>query len=108
MRLISTPPKRTVGSDAAGVAGIVDKGLIPGMPVTRLAPTWNALPQAASGHSSRNGESGSTSSSMRSRAVSLPRAWWRSTYLDPPPPSALASSASISVSFVVRADAASL
>ena len=41
---------------------------------------WKSVPQAASGHSSRNGESGSSSSSMRSRAVSLPRSWWRSTY----------------------------
>ena len=45
------------------------------IPVTTLAPTWKSLPQAASGLSSRNGESGSTSSSMRSRGVSLPRAW---------------------------------
>ena len=45
------------------------------MPVTALAPIVNALPQAASGLSSRKGESGSMSSSMRSRAVSLPRAW---------------------------------
>ena len=29
---------------------------------------------------------------MRSRGVSLPRAWWRSTYLGPPPASALACS----------------
>ncbi len=78
------------------------------MPVTVLAPTLNALPQAARGLSSRKGESGSTSNSMRSRGVSLPRAWWRSTYLGPPPASALASSASISSSFVVAAEAASL
>src|SRR5271166_2302450 len=78
------------------------------MPTTVLAPIWKALPYAASGLSSRNGESGSTSSSMRSRAVSLPRAWCRSTYLGPPPPSALANSASISSSREVAADAASV
>ena len=55
------------------------------MPVTTLAPTVKSVPHAASGLSSRNGESGSTSSSMRSRGVSLPRAWCRSTYLAPPP-----------------------
>ena len=33
----------------------------------------------AGGRGSATGASGSTSSSMRSRAVSLPRAWWRST-----------------------------
>ena len=38
------------------------------------------MPQAASGDSSRNGESRSTSSSIRSRASSLPRSWCRSTY----------------------------
>ena len=35
--------------------------------------------------SSRNGESRSTSSSIRSRASSLPRAWWRAMYFSPPP-----------------------
>ncbi len=45
------------------------------MPTTRLAPTLKSLPHAASGHNSKNGESGSTSNSMRSRGVSLPRAW---------------------------------
>ena len=77
------------------------------IPMTRLAPTWNSLPQAASGLSSRNGESGSSSSSMRSRGVILPRAWCRSTYLGPPPASALASSTSISSSLAVIALAAS-
>ena len=37
--------------------------------------------------------SGSSSSSMRSRAGSLPRSWCRSTYFSPPPASALACSA---------------
>ena len=41
------------------------------MPVTTLAPTVKSLPQAASGLSSRNGESGSISSSMRSRGGQL-------------------------------------
>ena len=36
-----------------------------------LAPTVNSVPQAASGQSSRNGESGSSSSSMRSRGGQL-------------------------------------
>ena len=76
------------------------------IPVTTLAPTVNSLPQAASGLSSRNGESGSSSSSMRSRAVSLPRAWWRSTYLAPPPASALSCSASSSASLAAMASAA--
>src|ERR1700733_4535338 len=78
------------------------------MPAAVLAPTLNALPQAARGLSSRNGESGSTSSSMRSRAVSLPRAWCRSTYFGPPPSSASLSAASISSSLKAAAAAASL
>ena len=41
------------------------------MPVTTLAPTVKSLPHAASGLSSRNGESGSSSSSMRSRGGQL-------------------------------------
>ena len=41
------------------------------MPVTTLAPTVKSLPHAASGDSSRNGESGSSSASMRSRASEL-------------------------------------
>ena len=77
------------------------------MPTTTLAPTVKSLPHAASGLSSRNGESGSSSSSMRSRGVSLPRAWWRSTYFGPPPASALACSVSSSASLAVIADAAS-
>ena len=43
------------------------------MPVTTPAPTVNSVPQAASADSSRNGLSGSTSSSTRSRTPSLPR-----------------------------------
>ena len=70
-------PPRTVGSLATDHA--LDALTTP-MPVTTLAPTVKALPQAASGDSSRNGVSGSSSSSMRSRASSLPRSWWRSTY----------------------------
>ncbi len=49
------------------------------MPVTSEAPTAKSVPHAARVDSSRNGESGSISSSMRSRAVSLPRSWWRWT-----------------------------
>ena len=60
------------------------------MPVTTDAPTVKSVPHAASGDSSRNGVSGSSSSSMRSRAVSLPRSWCRVTYRSPPPSSALA------------------
>ena len=53
------------------------------MPVTTLAPTVKSEPQPASGDSSRNAEPSSTSSSIRSRASSLPRAWCRSTYFSP-------------------------
>jgi hypothetical protein len=49
------------------------------MPVTIDAPTVKSVPHAARLDSSRNGVSGSSSSSMRSRAVSLPRSWWRVT-----------------------------
>ena len=70
------------------------------MPVTSAAPTVKSSPQPASGHSSRNGESGSSSSSMRSRAISLPRPWWRATYFSPPPVRALACSVSTSASLV--------
>ena len=80
------------------------------MPVTTLAPTVKSEPQPARGLSSRNAEPGSTSSSIRSRGSSLPRAWWRSTYFWPPPSTALrcsrASSASllsIASRFVVMA-----
>ena len=41
------------------------------MPATTLAPTVKSVPHAASGLSSRNGESGSSSSSMRSRGGQL-------------------------------------
>ena len=44
------------------------------MPVTLPAPTGNSEPYPATGISSRNGAPGSTSSSMRSRARSFPRA----------------------------------
>jgi hypothetical protein len=60
------------------------------MPVMIEPPTVKSVPQPASAPSSRNGVSGSTSSSMRSRAVSLPRAWCRATYFSPPPASAFA------------------
>ena len=60
------------------------------MPVTSDAPTVKSEPQPASGDSSRKADPGSTSSSIRSRAVSLPRAWWRSTYFSPPPATATA------------------
>ena len=69
------------------------------MPVTTDAPTVKSEPQPASGDSSRKAEPGSTSSSIRSRAVSLPRAWWRSTYFSPPPATATACCASRSASF---------
>src|SRR5918994_1708201 len=53
------------------------------IPVTSEAPMVKSEPQPASGDSSRNAEPGSRSSSIRSRAVSLPRAWWRSSPLPP-------------------------
>ena len=49
------------------------------MPVTLPAPTGSCVPQAANGLSSRNGVSGSTSCSIRSRTSILPRVRWRST-----------------------------
>ncbi len=49
------------------------------MPVMREAPTVKSVPHAARLDSSRKGASGSSNSSIRSRAVSLPRAWCRST-----------------------------
>ncbi len=64
-------PPFTVGSWAAIMHSTPSTTPIP---VTALAPTLNGLPQAARGLNSRNGESASTSSSIRSRAVSLPRA----------------------------------
>ena len=48
------------------------------MPVMMLAPTVKSDPQPASGISSRNAEPSSSSSSMRSRASSLPRFLCRS------------------------------
>src|SRR5215218_9355387 len=69
------------------------------IPVTTLAPTWKSVAQPANGDSSRNADPGSTSSSIRSRGSSLPRAWWRSTYFSPPPATARACSASSSSSF---------
>jgi hypothetical protein len=45
------------------------------MPVTTLAPTLKSEPQPARGDSSRNADPGSTSSSIRSRGSSFPRAW---------------------------------
>ena len=64
-------PPLTVGSLATSMHSTP---LTAPMPTTTLAPTWKSVPNAASGLSSKNGESGSTSSSTRSRAVSLPRA----------------------------------
>ncbi len=82
-------PPRTVGSLA--VIRHSTPSTTP-MPVTSEAPTVWSLPQAASGDSSRKGVSGSRSSSTRSRARSLPRRRWRSTYLGPPPATAFACS----------------
>ncbi len=61
------------------------------MPETMLPPRAKSVPQAQSGAISRNGESRSSSSSMRSRAMSLPRSRWRLTYFSPPPALASAS-----------------
>ena len=69
------------------------------IPVTTEAPTVKSEPQPASGDSSRNAEPSSTSSSIRSRGSSLPRAWCRSTYFSPPPATAFACSVSRSASF---------
>ncbi len=88
-------PPRTVGSFA--VMTHSTSSITP-IPDTTLAPTGNSLPHAASGDSSRKGESGSISSSIRSLASSLPRARWRSTYFWPPPATALDCSASSSAS----------
>src|SRR5690625_587663 len=59
------------------------------IPDTMLPPTAKSVPHAAKVDSSRNAESSSIKSSIRSRASSLPRPWWRSTYFSPPPASAL-------------------
>ena len=69
-------PPRTVGSVA--LMRHSTPSTTP-MPSTDAAPTVYWVPQAANGQSSRNGASRSTSSSMRSRAVSLPRSRWRVT-----------------------------
>ncbi len=61
------------------------------MPEIMLPPRPNSVPQAQSGAISRNGESRSRRSSMRSRAMSLPRSMWRFTYFSPPPARASAS-----------------
>ena len=49
------------------------------MPVTIPPPSGSSVPQPAKGESSRNGESGSSSRSIRSRTSSLPRSRWRRT-----------------------------
>ena len=67
-------PPRTVGSCAITTHSTPDTTPIP---VTTEAPTVNGVPHAASADSSRNGESGSSSSSMRSRTGSRPRSRWR-------------------------------
>ena len=63
-------PPRTVGSLAISMHST--PSTTP-MPVTRPAPTGNVVPHAASGDSSRNGDSWSSIASIRSRASSLPR-----------------------------------
>jgi len=93
-------PPRTVGSLAEITHSVPSTTPIP---VTTLPPTVNSVPQAASGDSSRNGEPGSSSSSIRSRASSLPRARCRSVYFGPPPAIALACSAAISASLASMA-----
>ncbi len=93
-------PPRTVGSLAEITHSV--PSTTP-MPVTTLPPTANSVPQAASGDSSRNGEPGSSSSSIRSRTSSLPRPRCRSVYLGPPPAIALACSAAISSSLASMA-----
>src|SRR5918995_1425255 len=64
-------PPRTVGSLAMITHSTPDTTP---SPVTTLPPTAYCVPHAASVESSRNGLSGSSSSSIRSRARSLPRA----------------------------------
>src|SRR3954453_370502 len=84
-------PPRTVGSLAMIMHSTPSTTPTP---VTMLAPTLKSVPYAANGESSRNGESRSTSSSMRSRASSLPRVRWRSRYFSPPPMRVSSSSSS--------------
>ena len=69
-------PPRTVGSWADTRHSTPSTTPMPRM---EEAPTVYWVPQAAKGHSSRKGASRSTSSSIRSRAVSLPRSRWRVT-----------------------------
>ncbi len=95
-------PPRTVGS-LAEIRHSVPS--ITPIPVTTLPPTVNSVPHAASGDNSRNGVSGSSSSSIRSRASSLPRPRCRSVYFGPPPAIALACSRPISVSLARMASA---
>jgi hypothetical protein len=77
-----TAPPRTVGSLA--ITRHSTPSTTP-MPVTTLPPTGKSVPQPATGDSSRNGASRSSSSSIRSRGSSLPRPWCRVTYFSPPP-----------------------
>ncbi len=69
-------PPRTVGSVA--LTRTSTPSTTP-MPSTEEAPTVYWVPHAANGQSSRKGASRSSSSSIRSRAVSLPRSRWRAT-----------------------------
>ena len=73
--------------------------------VERIGRLRNPVVAAATGESSRKGESASTNSSMRSRGSSFPRWWCRATYFSPPPARARpmsASSAAMRSSMAVR------
>ncbi len=93
-------PPRTVGSWA--VMRHSTPSTTP-MPVTDDAPTVYSVPQPASAQSSRKAVSGSSKSSIRSRANSFPRSWWRVTYRSPPPARATASCSSTCATASVRA-----
>jgi hypothetical protein len=84
-------PPRTVGSWPITTHSTPDTTPIP---VSTDAPTVNSVPHAASAESSRNGLSGSSSSSTRSRTGSFPRSRWRATLRSPPPAITCSSCAS--------------
>lgn len=94
---VSDPPF-TVGSLATSTQSTPLTGPIPQIsPAPGVVRSGSCAPASAA--TSRNGASGSRSRSTRSRAVSLPRSWWRSTYCVPP----AASTVSTTVSRAPRA-----
>src|SRR6476661_8713262 len=75
------------------------------IPAPGLAPSY--MPKAASGESSRNGDEGSSTRSIRSRTGSLPRAACFAWAAGPPPAAASASRRSSSATAAALAARAS-